>query len=132
MGPVANICGLLFSLLVLASGMLSRPARPPGHRLVIILGGMGILALVFCTVSPDDDLFQQELLRPPTQCIRLSVLAKLAPKRTSPFLWAAVCDAARYPCLSPGTGSLFIKEQRPNIAMHFASSILIHSPPHGS
>jgi hypothetical protein len=129
MWPVANVCGLLLAVLTLALWVLSRPTLSRRHRLVSLLGGIGIFALVFCAISPDDDLFQQELIRPQAQCTRLSAFAKLAPKRPCTGFWMGVCVRAEYPALFPGTGRFRIGDQLPNIAAQLASSTSIHSPP---
>ena len=54
MGPVVNICALLVGLAVLAAWTLSQFAVPRRVGWVNLLGGMGILALFFSIVSPDD------------------------------------------------------------------------------
>ncbi len=64
MGGSLNICALLVGLAAFARWTIpfSNVTRRMG--LVNWLGGVGILALLFSIVSPDDDAFQQELIRP--------------------------------------------------------------------
>jgi peptidoglycan/LPS O-acetylase OafA/YrhL len=56
-----TICALSAGLAALAGWTLSRSTVPRHIGWVNLLGGVGILALVFSIVSPDDDGFQQEL-----------------------------------------------------------------------
>ena len=80
MGLGANIRALLVGGAAFAGWTLFRftaVARP--LRWVNLLGGVGILALFFSIVSPDDEGFQQELIRPATPCVRLLCTHKVAP-----------------------------------------------------
>lgn len=129
MGLVANACGLVFAALALTLWVLSRPALLQRHRLVVLLGGIGIFALVFCAVSPDDDLFQQELIRPQPQCSRLAAFVRSATKRPSAFVWMDVCVKAGYLVTFVGAGRFLVEDQLPGTAIRFANSTLIHSPP---
>ena len=64
MGASANTFALLVGLAAFAGWMTSRFTVPRRMGGVKWLGGVGILALFFSVVSPDDDAFQQELIRP--------------------------------------------------------------------
>lgn len=68
MGSGVNICALLVGLAAFASWTVSRFTVPRRVGWVNFLGGVGILALFFSIVSPDDDGFQQELICPRILC----------------------------------------------------------------
>jgi hypothetical protein len=55
MGLGVNICALLVGLAAFAGWTPSRFTAPWRVGWVNLLGGMGILALFFSIVSPDDD-----------------------------------------------------------------------------
>lgn len=128
MVPAADFCGLLFAALALA-WVVSRPASFQGPGLVNLLAGIGIFALVFCTLSPSDDLLQQELIGPRVQCARLSTFARFSAKRPSPFVWMAVDVTTGFSTVFPQARRVLIKAEQPGTLMQVASSILIHSPP---
>jgi hypothetical protein len=64
MGSGKNICALLASLAAFAGWTISCFTVPRRVGWVNLLGGVGILALFFSILSPDDDGFQQELISP--------------------------------------------------------------------
>lgn len=72
MGSAVNICALLAGLATFVGWTLSRFAVPRRVGWVNLLGGVGILALFFPIVSPDDDGLQQELICPATPSVRVS------------------------------------------------------------
>jgi hypothetical protein len=70
MGQGVNICALSVGLAAFAGWTLSRfSAEPQPARWVNLLGGVCILAVFFSIVSPDDDGFLQELIRPATPSV---------------------------------------------------------------
>ena len=79
-----NTCALLAGLAAFAGWTLSCFTVPRRVGWVSVRGGVGILALFFSIVSPDDDYgFQQELIRPATLSVRVSAHTRAA-RRKSP------------------------------------------------
>jgi hypothetical protein len=64
MGGSVNICALLVGMSAFAHWTISCSTLIRRMGWVNWLGGVGILALFFSVASPDDDTFQQELIRP--------------------------------------------------------------------
>jgi hypothetical protein len=81
MGAGANIYALMVGLAAFAGWTLCLFNLPRRVGSLNMLGGAGILALFFSIVSPDDDGFQQELIRPATSSARLSAHSRVAPRR---------------------------------------------------
>jgi hypothetical protein len=129
MGPVTSAGILFLHELSLALSTLRMSVHLEKRCFINVLG---VLALAFSAVSPSDDFVQQEMIRPPAQCSRMSAFAKLAPKRPTTFLWTGRHDTAGRPGLLQGAGRFSIRHQRPRVASHVASSTLIHSPPRSS
>jgi hypothetical protein len=126
----------LFALLVclaeFAGGTLSRSTMPPRVRRVNLLGAVGILAFFFSVVSPDDDAFQQELIRLGTPTVTLSAHTRVAPRRSpADFSITAFADE-RAPFRAHRRGRSFVVDQPVALDTHFRSPIPIHSPPAAS
>jgi peptidoglycan/LPS O-acetylase OafA/YrhL len=81
MGQVVNLGSLLLGVMAFALWTYSRLREAQGRGLANALGGIGILALIFSTVTPDDDLFQKELIRPATQSVNVAGCLRAAPRR---------------------------------------------------
>jgi hypothetical protein len=129
MGAGVNICALLVGLAAFAGWTLSRFTVPRCVDWVNLLGGVGILALFFSIVSPDDDGFQQELIRPATPSVRLSAHTRVAPRRSpSGSSINAFVDAGET-IRFPRTGRSLVKDQPLELDTHFHTPIPIHSPP---
>jgi hypothetical protein len=127
MGPAANVCALLLRLAAFVGWTLSRVIATR-RGLVNLLAGVGILALLFSVVSPDDDLVQQELIRPATPALTLAAQTRAVPRRPPiSFSFAALMAADRI--LVSRTGRFFVTDQPRKCETRFHSSILIHSPP---
>jgi hypothetical protein len=129
MGSGVNICGLLAGLVAFVSWTLSRFTMPRRVGWVNLLGGVGILALFFPIVSPDDDGFQQELIRPAAPSVRVSTHTR-ATRRRSP------ADLSINAFVELGdhvwvlrTGRSFVRDQILELNTHFHAPIPIHSPP---
>ena len=106
MGLGVNICVLLVGLAAFASWTLSSFTAPRRAGWVNLFGGMGILALFFSIVSPDDDGFQQELIRPATPSVRVSAQTRLAPRRSPSDLAINAFVKAGNPIRVPRIGRL--------------------------
>ena len=132
MGLGVNSCALLAGLAAFAGWTLSRSTVPRRMGWVNLLGGVGIFALVFSIVSPDDDGFQQELIRPATLSVRASGHTRVAPRRSLAELSINAFAAARDPILALKTGRLVVMDQPFAPLTHFQAPISIHSPPTAS
>jgi len=129
MGASVNTCALLVGLAALAGWTLSRFSVPRRKGWVHRLGGVGILALFFSIVSPDDDAFQQELIRPKPPSATVSSHTKVA-QRGSPVnlsinAFAAAGDSIR----ALRTGRSVVVDQPLERLTYFRAPISIHSPP---
>jgi hypothetical protein len=124
-----TICALSAGLAALAGWTLSRSTVPRHIGWVNLLGGVGILALVFSIVSPDDDGFQQELIRPVTPSVRVSTQKRVAQRRSLADLSINAVAAAGDPILALRTGRVVVMDQPFDRLTHFQAPISIHSPP---
>ena len=129
MGAGENTCALLVSLAALAGWTLSRFSVPPRRGWVHRLGGVGILALFFSIVSPDDDAFQQELIRPTPPSATVSSHTKIAHRGSLVDLSINAFAAAGDPIRSLITGRSVDMDQPLEGQTHFQAPIPIHSPP---
>ena len=132
MGLSVNSCALLTGLVAFAGWTLLRSTVPRRMGWVNLLGGVGIFALVFSIVSPDDDGFQQELIRPATLSVRVSGHTRVAPWRSLADLSINAFAAARDPILAVKMGRLAGMYQPFAPLTHFQAPISIHSPPTAS
>jgi hypothetical protein len=129
MGGSVNICALLVGLGAFAGWRLSGRSASPQRNWVSALGGVGILALFFSIVSPDDDGFQQELIRPATPSVSAFAHTRVAPRRSSTDLSINVFVQAGDPIRVPRSGRSFVTDQPLELDTHVHPPILIHSPP---
>ena len=120
---------LLVRLAAFAGWMLSRFTVPPRARWVNLVGAVGILALLYSAVSPDDDAFQQELIRPGTPALTVSAHTRVAPRRSPADLSIAKLVEAGDPIRVPRTGRSFVIDQPLELDTHFHAPMSIHSPP---
>ena len=127
MGDTVNIVALLVGLVAFACWTLyySTVTRRVGW--LRWLGGVGILALFFSVVSPDDDAFQQELIRPTSPT--LSAHTRIGPQGPVVHLSINASAAAEGAILAFRTGRFFIMEQPFDGVTHFQAPTSIHSPP---
>ena len=124
-----SICVLLVGLAAFAGWTLSRFTLPRCAGWVNLLTGVGILALLFSVVSPDDDGFQQELIRPATPSVRVSLHTRVAPRRSPVDLSINALIEAEDPIQVLRTGRSFVRNQPRALDTHFHAPIPIHSPP---
>ena len=126
-----NTFALLVGLAAFAVWTLSRIAAPPPMRWGNLLGAMGILALFFSIVSPDDDGFQQELIRRGAPAVTVSAHTRVALRRSPADLSknAFVPEGLLRP---PRTRLSFVTDQPLELDKHFHAPISIHSPPAAS
>jgi hypothetical protein len=126
----------LFALLVclaeFAGWTLSRSTMPPRVRRVNLLGAVGILAFFFSVVSPDDDAFQQELIRLGTPTVTLSAHTRVAPRRSPADLSITAFADERAPFRAHRRGRSFVVDGPLALDTHFRAPIPIHSPPAAS
>ena len=122
-----NIFALLAGLTAFARWTIyySTATRRVGWRRW--LGGVGILAFFFSVVSPDDDAFQQELIRPTSP--KLSAHTRIGPQGPVVHLSIDASAAAEGSILAFKRGRLFIMEQPFDGLTHFQAPTSIHSPP---
>src|SRR5712664_3476258 len=99
MGGSVNNGALLIGLAAFAGWTLPRFSVTRRMEWVHWLGGVGILALFFSIASPDDDAFQQELIRPTPPSATVSSHTKVAQRGSLADLsinaFAAAGDAIR-------------------------------------
>jgi len=129
MGSGANSCALLAGLAAFAGWTLSRSTVPRRMGWVHWLGGVGILALFFSIVSPGDDTFQRELIRPATPSVTVSAHTRVGQRRLLTDLSINAFAAAGDPIRAPRTGRSFVTVQPLELQTHFQAPICIHSPP---
>lgn len=127
-----GLSALLAGLAAFAGWTLSRLTKPPRVRWVNLLGAVGILALVFSVVSPYDDVFQPELIRPRTLALKVSAHTRVAPRRSPVDLSIAAFVHAGDPIQIPRTGYSFLMDQPLGFDTHFHAPMPIHSPPPAS
>ena len=129
MGGSLNTCALLVGLAAFARWTLSR--FPVTRRMgwVNWLGGVGILALFFSIASPDDDAFQQELIRPTPPATTVSSHTKVAHRGSLVDLSINAFAAAGDPIRALRTGRSVDMVQPLEGQTHFQAPIPIHSPP---
>ncbi len=129
MGASVNTCALLVGLAAFAGWTLSRSTVPRRMGWVNWLGGVGILALFFSIASPDDDAFQQELIRPTPPATTVSSHTKVAHRGSLIDLSINAFAAAGDPIRALRTGRSFDMVQPLEGQTHFRAPIPIHSPP---
>src|SRR5215467_11934897 len=110
MGGSLNICALLVGLGTFGCWTFcSTVTRRMGW--VNWLGGVGILALLFSVVSPDDDTFQQELIRPTSPSASVFSHTKIANRGPHVDLSILALPAARHPIAALRTGRLVVMDR---------------------
>jgi hypothetical protein len=129
MGASVNSCALLVGLAAFAGWTLSPSTVPRRVGWVNLLGGLGILALFFSIVSPDDDGFQQELIRPATPCVKISAHTRVAPRRSPPDPSINISAATVDPIEPLKKARLIGMDQPLEVDTCFHAPISIHSPP---
>jgi hypothetical protein len=129
MGASVNTCALLVGLAAFAAWTLSRFSVPRRKGWVHRLGGVGILALFFSIVSPDDDAFQQELIRPTPSSATVSSHTKVGQRGSLVDLSINAFAAAGDPIRALRTGRLVVMDDPLDRLTHFQSPFSIHSPP---
>ena len=132
MGSGVNTCALFVGLAAFAVWTLSRFTVPSRVRWVNLLGAVGIFALFFSIVSPDDNEFQQELIRTGTPTITVSAHTRVAPRRSQADLSITAFVEAGDPIRVPRTGRSFVTDQPLDFDTHFGAPTSIHSPPAAS
>jgi len=129
MGLDVNICVLLVGLGAFAGWTLYSFTAPRRAGWVNLFGGIGILALFFSIVSPEDDGFQQELIRPATPSVRVSAQTRLAPRQSPSDLAINAFVKAGNPIRVPRIGRLLVMDQPFEHDTCFHGPFPIHSPP---
>ena len=129
MAGSVNIAALLVGLAGVAGWTLCRSIVPRSMAWVHWLGGVGILALFFSIISPDDDAFQQELIRPTLPPATVSSHTKIAWPGRLGALSINAFAAAEDPRLPLRTGRSVVMDQPFERPTHFRAPTLIHSPP---
>ena len=129
MGVSVNICALLMGLAAFARWTISCSTVTPRIRWVEWLGGVGILAFLFSVVSPDDDGFQQELIRPKPPSATVFSRTKIAHRGSLVGLSVNAFAAAGDPIRALRTGGLVVMDQPLRRLTHIQALTSIHSPP---
>ena len=129
MASIANLCGLLLGVVVFAFWISCRSTRPLGRGMANVLGGLGIVALIFSAVSPDDDLFQKQLIRLENKSVNAARYIRVVPRRQFAAFSINALAVAAVAVLVSRTGRLFITDNSLHLEPHSAATVLIHSPP---
>jgi hypothetical protein len=129
MGASVNTCALLVGLAAFAGWTTCRSIVLRRIGWVNWLGGVGILALFFSIASPDDDAFQQEMIRPTPPSATVSSHTKIAHRGSLVGLSINAFAAARDPIRALRTGRSLDMDQPVEGQTHFQAPIPIHSPP---
>jgi hypothetical protein len=129
MGGSVNICALLVGMAAFARWTISCSSVTRRMGWVHWLGGVGILALFFSVVSPDDDTFQQELIRPTSPSASLFSHTKVVKRAPHVDLSITALAAAGDPIAALRTGRLVVMDRPFEGLTHFQASLSIHSPP---
>jgi hypothetical protein len=128
MGSV-NTYALLVGLAAFAGWTVSCSTVTRRLGWVNWLGGVGILALFFSIASPDDDGFQQELIRPTPPSTTVSSHAKVAQRGSLVDLSINAFAAEGDPIRAFRPGRSVVMDQPLGQRTHFQAPISIHSPP---
>jgi hypothetical protein len=129
MGGSVNTYALLVGVAAFAGWTLCRFSVTQRMGRVGWLGGVGIVALFFSIASPDDDAFQQELIRPTPPFATVSSHAKVAQGGSLVDLSINVFAAEGDPIRSLRPGRTVVIDQPLGHRTHFQAPISIHSPP---
>src|SRR5215510_3506283 len=129
MGGSANICALLAGLAAFAHWTISYSTVTRRMGRVHWLGGVGILAFLFSVLSPDDDAFQQELIRPTPPSATVSSHTKIAQRGSLVDLSINAFAAAGDPVRALRPGRSVVVDRPLDRLTHFQAPISIHSPP---
>ena len=130
MGSGVNTCAFLAGLAAFAGWTLSCFTVPRRVGWVNLLGGVGILALFFSIVSPDDDDgFQQEWIRPATLSARVSAHTRTARRRSPADLSINAFAGVGELVWVEKTCRSFVSDQLLELNTHLHALIPIHSPP---
>jgi hypothetical protein len=132
MGASVNTCALLVGLPAFAGWTTSRTIVPRHVGWLNWLGGMGILALFFSIASPNDDPFQQELIRPSPPSATVSSHTSVAQRGSLLDLSIIAFSASGDPDRALKTGRSVVMDQPLNRLTHFQAPISIHSPPNAT
>jgi hypothetical protein len=124
-----NSGALLIGLAAFAGWTLSRFSVTRRMGWVNWLGGVGILALFFSIASPDDDAFQQELIRPTPSSATVSSHTKVAQRGSAVDSSIYAFAAAGDPIRALRSGRSVALDQPLDRLTHFQAPISIHSPP---
>jgi hypothetical protein len=129
MGGSLNICVLLVGVAAFAGWTISCSTVTRRRGWVNWLGGVGILGLFFSIVSPDDDAYQQELIRPTPPSATVSSHTKIAQQGSLVDLSINAFAAPRDPIRALRTGRSVVMDQPLDRLTHYQPPISIHSPP---
>ena len=129
MGGSENICALLVGLAAFAGWTISRSTVTRRRGWVNWLGGVGILALFFSIASPDDDAYQQELIRLAPPSVTVSSHTEIAQQGSLADLSIYAFAATGHPIRALRTGRSAVMDQPLDRVTHYQAPILIHSPP---
>ena len=126
MRQVANDCRLLS--VASFAGPTFLHFKKSRRLIVSSLYGVSILALAFSALSPEDDLLQQELIRPAPSSASIFVHTRVVPRRAQP-----ACSISRAVTACPipviRTWRSRVVGQHLLSEMYLAASLLTHSPP---
>jgi len=129
MGSRVNSGALWIGMAAFAGRMVSRFSLTLSMGWVNWLGGVGILALFFSIASPNDDAFQQELIRPTPPSATVSSHTKVAQRGSLVDLSFNASSTTGDPIRALRTGRSVVIDQPLDRRTHFQAPISIHSPP---
>jgi hypothetical protein len=127
-----GLSALLVRLADCAAWSLPLFPLPPRVRCANLLGAVGILAFFFSVVSPDDDAFQQELIRQGTPAVRVPAHTRVGSRRSLADLSITAFEEPGDPIKVPRRDHSFVMDQPLEFDAHFHAPTPIHSPPAAS
>lgn len=127
-----GLSALFVCLADFAGWSLSPFSLPRRVRWVNLLGAVGFLAFFFSVVSPNDDAFQQELIRLGTPAVRVPAHTRVGSRRSLADLSITAFEEPGDPIQVPRTGHSFVIDQPLEFDAHFHAPTPIHSPPAAS
>jgi hypothetical protein len=126
MGPNAILGGLLFRAAAYLGWSLDWLSSLQKPRWISWFGALCIIALLSSVVSPNDDLFQQELFRPTASALRDCAHGRPVPTHPRSVLSVSLFTASKGRV--PGI-HLFSPPDQPEFEMCRTLRISTHSPP---
>jgi len=130
MQAVANSAFLLLGLVFFAFRIRVSFTRRLPRQLTFCLGGLGIFALTFSALSPNDDLLQRDLIHPAARSLNVARHVRAVPRRPLGTVRIDTPVAQGHRVSQPTTREpIVVDHGRQHIRTLLAIPASIHSPP---